>query len=1240
MRAIPVRSPLWSWLVLTLALGCLQVAGVAQVQLAAPTLTAPAAGAINVSRPVHLAWSAVTDATNYTVQIATSETFTSLVATRDDLITTALDVTGLTANTRYFWRILATSSTATGYVTGPWSTARSFTTAPESTTLTAPTLTAPLNQAVSVARPVTLRWTAVTGAARYYVQLSTTETFATSAYATSVTTTSTTVTALLANTRYFWRVCALTATTPTVPSAWSTVWDFTTSAETTTLPAPILKTPVAQATNVVHPVVLSWKPVTGAARYQVQVATAESFATLAYTTDSLTTTTTTVTSLLANTRYFWRVRALTAATPAVAGAWSIVWSFTTAAESATLPAPILIAPANQAVGVARTVVLSWGAVTGAARYHAQLATAETFATPIFTADSLTSTSTTVTGLLANTRYFWRVRAINAATPAVASAWSTVWSFTTAAESPALPAPILTAPANQATSVARPVVLSWTAVTGAARYYVQVATVESFATLVHSTDSATATSVSLTGLLANTRYFWRVRAINAATPAVASAWSTVWSFTTAAESPALPAPILTAPANQATSVARPVVLSWTAVTGAARYYVQVTTVESFATLVHSTDSATATSVSLTGLLANTRYFWRVRAINAATPAVASAWSTVWSFTTAAESATLPAPILTAPANQATNVARPVTLSWTAVTGAARYYVQVATVESFATLVHSTDSATATSVSLTGLLANTRYFWRVRAINAATPAVASAWSTVWSFTTAAESAALPAPILTAPANLATNVARPVVLSWTAVTGAARYYVQVTTVESFATLVHSTDSATATSATLTGLLANTRYFWRVRAINAATPAVASAWSTVWSFTTAAESATLPAPILTAPANQATNVARPVTLSWTAVTGAARYYVQVTTVESFATLVHSTDSATATSVSLTGLLANTRYFWRVRAINAATPAVASAWSTVWSFTTAGESPALPAPILTAPANLATNVARPVVLSWTAVTGAARYYVQVATVESFATLVHSTDSATATSVSLTGLLANTRYFWRVRAINAATPAVASAWSTVWSFTTAAESPALPAPILTAPANQATSVARTVTLRWTAVTGAARYYVQLSTMESFATPAYSTSLTTNSATVTSLLANTRYFWRVCAVTATTPAVTSAWSAVWSFTTAGESATLPAPILTAPATQAINVARPVVLRWTAVTGAARYYVQLSTVESFATLAYSTDSTTATSATVSSLSANTRYFWRVRAINAATPAVASAWSPAKSFTTAAQ
>ena len=186
---------------------------------------------------------------------------------------------------------------------------------------------------------------------------------------------------------------------------------------------------------------------------------------------------------------------------------------------------------------------------------------------------------------------------------------------------------------------------------------------------------------------------------------------------------------------------------------------------------------------------------------------------------------------------------------------------------------------------------------------------------------------APVLSSPANGATNVSTAPTLSWTASTGAASYGVQVSTAADFSTTVTNT-SVTGTSITLSGLANGTTYYWRINATNSEG---SSAWSTPRSFTTA-PLASLLAPVLSSPAAGATNVAVNPTLQWNAANGATSYDVQVSTKSNFSSILVNQSNLTGTSIALSGLRRNTNYYWRVRSRNATT---LSAWSASRNFKT-----------------------------------------------------------------------------------------------------------------------------------------------------------------------------------------------------------------------------------------------------------------------------------------------------------------
>ncbi|MGO9094211.1 MAG: glycoside hydrolase domain-containing protein [Bryobacteraceae bacterium] len=460
-------------------------------------------------------------------------------------------------------------------------------------------------------------------------------------------------------------------------------------------------------------------------------------------------------------------------------------------------APSNPAPATGATGVTLSPTLSWTAASGATSYNVYFGTT---ASPGL-AGNTTGTSYSPGTLSANTTYYWSVVAVNSS----GSTSSATWSFTTQVAVPGTPAN--PSPTNGATGVSLTPALTWSAASGAASYNVYFGTTSSCAQV----GSTTGTSYSPGTLSANTTYYWRVVAVNAA----GSTSSATWSFTTQVAVPGTPAN--PAPANGATGVSPTPALTWSAASGAASYNVYFGTTSSCAQV----GSTTGTSYSPGTLSANTIYYWRVVAVNAA----GSTSSATWSFTT--QVAVPGTPANTSPASGATGVSPTPALTWSAASGATSYNVYFGTTSSCAQV----GSTTGTSYSPGTLSANTIYYWRVVAVNAA----GSTSSATWSFTT---QVAVPGtPASPSPASAATGVSLTPALTWSAASGATSYNVYFGTTSSCAQV----GSTTGTSYSPGTLSASTVYYWRVVAVNAA----GSTSSATWSFTTAAPVPVNPAPI-----------------------------------------------------------------------------------------------------------------------------------------------------------------------------------------------------------------------------------------------------------------------------------------------------------------------------------------------------------------------------------------------------------
>jgi hypothetical protein len=563
---------------------------------AAPALYAPANGSTTTSSTVAFYWHAVTGATYYQLQVATTTGFSPLTFYHGSTATN-LDWTA-TAPGTYYWRVCALNGT----VQGPWSDVWHFTIPTPAPA--APALYAPANGSTITSSTVAFYWHAVTNATYYQLQVATTTGFSPLTYYHGSTTTNLNWTGGTPGT-YYWRVCALNGT---VQGPWSDVWSFT--IPTAAPAAPALYAP-ANGSTTSAPINFYWHAVTGATYYQLQVCTSTAFTTLSFQHGS--TGTSQTWSDPPHGHYYWRVCAYAGSVP---GNWSSAWGFTITAPP--LAQVVLTAPGNGSTASAPT--LQWGAVTGVTSYGVQVATDSAFTHTVIS-ESDTGTSRAWLSAPPGT-YYWRVYAVGTGSY---GPWSAVWSFTVPGT--VLAPPVLTAPANAAT-VPNVVTLQWNAATGATSYYIHVANDAKFTQMVLA-QTTTATHLALPTQTVGTTLYWCVASLGSGT--TYSGFSAPWSFTVGT-TPPLAAPVLTAPDDGATGVSSSALLEWDPVDGATSYYVQVASDAAFTNRLFI-GSTTATQQQLTGLPAGGAVYWRVMSLASGRTGT---WSDVWSFTTVSAS----------------------------------------------------------------------------------------------------------------------------------------------------------------------------------------------------------------------------------------------------------------------------------------------------------------------------------------------------------------------------------------------------------------------------------------------------------------------------------------------------------------------------------------------------------------------------------------------------------------------------
>ena len=224
-------------------------------------------------------------------------------------------------------------------------------------------------------------------------------------------------------------------------------------------------------------------------------------------------------SLAANRTYYWRVRAF-----GLFGRsdWSLTGTFITPNPPSV---PLLLTPALNALTTDLTPRLDWKdstAPTGTtfSHYQVQVATDNSFSSPLH--DQLVSASefTVPLDLTPNTRYFWRVRAYN--TLGQVSVWSQVRPLREAI----LPTTLLLPDAGQILTTQRPL-FDWEDVAGASGYTIQFSRYVNFSIPLLTVKTTASTYTPLVNLPKGVTLYWRVRVTATNGPSV---WSETRSFT--------------------------------------------------------------------------------------------------------------------------------------------------------------------------------------------------------------------------------------------------------------------------------------------------------------------------------------------------------------------------------------------------------------------------------------------------------------------------------------------------------------------------------------------------------------------------------------------------------------------------------------------------------------------------------------------------------------------------------------
>jgi len=344
--------------------------------LPAPKLVAPAGGAVAQGIPA-FDWGAVKKADRYQLQVAADARFGSTVTGRPiETRNTVATLEKSLADGEYFWRVRAVSGKGAA---GKWSAVRSIRKAWSDR----PDLQSPLAGAAIdyPATPLVLRWSPVLRAFKYIVSVATDPSLAQSVIGTKPVETSGTAFALpsaLAAGKYHWAVTPVDARgfkgTPSAVGTFLWSWPSSTTGQVSD---------VNDDARVFDPE-LSWNPVAGATRYEVEINFSKDYSLDSRVHHTATSIGTTLSpkELLPNNTYYWRVRAYDVA--GHEGTWNDGPSFKKVFDDVIPSVPGLRLRDNSGdpgadvgstngVRNVRHPLVTWDAVAGASGYELHFA---------------------------------------------------------------------------------------------------------------------------------------------------------------------------------------------------------------------------------------------------------------------------------------------------------------------------------------------------------------------------------------------------------------------------------------------------------------------------------------------------------------------------------------------------------------------------------------------------------------------------------------------------------------------------------------------------------------------------------------------------------------------------------------------------------------------------------------------------------------------------------------------------
>ena len=622
---------------------------IAGYALGIPTTTAPVDEATKVVLTPSFSWddnlgrgTTFDSEDQYELEVATDNLFGNVVY---NITNIGHNATGgvhtatvpLDLNTKYYWRVRAKLSTSSPIIYSPWSQTKTFTT---TVIGESPTQTYPIAEALVYTNTPTFYW--YTGVAsddqEFEIIIGTNDyngsgnvpTIAGTNIGSDLSYEIPSGSELTPGTDYYWWV---RATDGTNVSDWSEMGEFTTSSTNSGPVVPVGTYPIGGALQYSNSPTLYWyvlTQVTGL-EFEVFVSTSDATPGASPTTsgnDVFYNATPVgddnffaVSGLTSNTTYYWWVRSTDGTgNSGDPSAWSERYSFVTTASSGSPVKPVLTYPIGGATVSSAEVNLYWYATTVATDlkydlyYNNDGTTPTAGTTPVET--GITTSTTTMDGLVASTTYHWWIRSTdaNGLNP---SEWSDEGSFVTSSTVAVVSAPVPISPTGGTVISGTTADLSWAyyGTGNGITYELQYSLYPNMDPLATSPAISivdpSATTYELSGLATGTTYYWQVRAND--NSGGQSAWSSVATFSTLSNAtfplviPRVGSPI----ANVVLDTNSPE-LSWFLPSQSVglTYELQYSVNSDFSDVKELKD-INKTSATISSIENGEKYFWRVR-----------------------------------------------------------------------------------------------------------------------------------------------------------------------------------------------------------------------------------------------------------------------------------------------------------------------------------------------------------------------------------------------------------------------------------------------------------------------------------------------------------------------------------------------------------------------------------------------------------------------------------------------------